>query len=268
MAALKNWQRRLTFKAIFKEKATKKRIGSVFAMLPVAWVGFILTLTMLEWDDGWFLIPFIILVGWGLALFIVVLSSLKNRIVAVAAIYKHLQENWETFYSQLDESDKQQLSSALATKLPDKLFTMIFTKFELLHKRNKEVKASHHESTRLLGDLYENAITLSLEWKRMETVYLLYLRSEDIQAETLQNKARSYLVDIARKTNSFVSLFSRFADTLNHLAAFELDAALAIPGKHQQATGGYHHLDSLIGELQEWSGSLTEAAEEMIKEEF
>ncbi len=268
MAALKLWQRRLTFKAIFKEEATKKRIGSVFVALPVAWVGFILTLTMLDWNDYWFWVPFTILGGWGLALLIVVLSSLKNRIVAVAAIYKHLQENWEKFYEQLGKSDKQQLSSAFSTKLPDKLFTKIFTNFELLYKRNKEVKSSHHESTRLLGDLYENAIALSLEWKRMETVYLLYLRSEDIQAETLQNKARSYLIDITRKTNSFVGLFSRFTDTLNHLAAFELDAALSIPGKHQQATGGYHHLDSLIGELQEWSGSLTEAAEEMIKEDF
>jgi len=267
MPKLTKWQKKVV-RARAKDDSSKvsRQILLVIIILPVLFaVGLVIILVL-----GESYLPFSIAVAVPILMFFTMFRTTRKHGLIINALFMHHRHQWLEFLNELNHNDREELEEKLGqlNLSPDDSLLQIAEDFLTSYRRTKELKTNLDEIKRSDQSFYENAFRLSLEWKRMETAYLLYHRSEDINSKILQDKVLGYTERIAQETSHFQKLIGRFKDSLNHLAAYELDAAVSSPTKAQTSPASYQHLDGLIGELQEWSGSLTKAAEEMTQENF
>ncbi len=266
MSELTKWQKKVV-RARANDESGDVIQGMILVIaLPALFVGGLILL--LVFDEAYLALS--VGVVWVFLMFLVFFHTPRNQGVIVHALFMYHRHQWLEFLDELNSNDHEELTERLNQRnlSPDTSLLQIADDFLTAQHRSKELKSNLDEVKHSKQRFYDNALRLSLEWKRMETAYLLYHRSEDINSKILQDKVLGYTEKITQETTLFQKLIERFKSSLNHLAAYELDAAISSPTKAPAKPASYQHLDGLIGELQEWSGSLTKAAEEMTTEEF
>ncbi len=269
MPKLTKWQKKVVLSGGGEKSPANWLVNLVIGGIAVLFVIITVLLDIFEkyWWALWLGIVWVLLI---LFAFLKPVRPTQDRGIIIDILFKYHRDQWLEFLDELNSDDRKQVVENLARHnlSPADLMSRIAELFLTTHRRTEELKTNLDEVNHSKQKFYTNALHLSLEWKQMETAYLLYHRSEDINSKILQDKVLGYTEKITQETSLFQELLKRFENSLNHLVAFELDNALSYPNKHTKGAEGFHHLDSLIDELEEWSGFLTEAAEEMIKEDF
>jgi len=266
MPKLTKWQKKVVRARASDDSDEKKQIILTAVALPILFVAGLILL--LVFDESYLALS--VGVIWVFLMLLIFFRPPRNQGVIVHALFMYHRHQWLEFLNELHHNDHESLKNRLSQRnlSPDDSLFQIAGDFLTAHRRSKELKSNLDEVKHSKQRFYANALRLSLEWKRMETAYLLYHRSEDISSKILQEKVLCYTEKIAQETAIFQKLIERFKSSLNHLAAYELNAAISSPTKAPARPASYQHLEGLIGELQDWSSSLTKAAEEMTQEEF
>ncbi len=262
-------QRRTIWRGIFRDKRMKARVSVAFASLVFVWVAFCFSLFVFEMPE----IAFAVGGVWLVVLLWALISLNFDSIFIVSTLYKDVLRKWKAFLGKIagDDDEDEMQKTEPAKLLPETAVNTIVSKFEVIRRRAAEIDTRIGEIRPLIREVKGIAIDLASEWERMDKVYLLYLRGNDITSESITRKALELIRDLTEKTYHFAEQLDKLAESLNRIEAFELETEVSKELGTKPAISPEADTDfirGMIGELKDWSECLTEAQEELNREDL